>query len=116
MPPFTRDAFDVVILDPPYVSVNQQMKDQLIRAAAYIAREHVIWFHTTWIRTAADCTLERGWLVRVSDNCAVRCIQVFRSPQSKPVPTPYATRGPALKYNRWIRQGGLPLEKVPSHA
>ena len=29
MPPFAMNAFDVVILDPPYVGINQQMKDTL---------------------------------------------------------------------------------------
>jgi hypothetical protein len=35
LPPFRRDAFKVVILDPPYFNINQQMKQQLLRGAAY---------------------------------------------------------------------------------
>ncbi len=64
LPPFRKDAFDVVILDPPYVSINQQMKQQLLRGAAYIATRHVIWFHTMWIAGDAGCQMERAWLVR----------------------------------------------------
>jgi hypothetical protein len=33
MPPFRKDAFDVVILDPPYAGINQKMKQALIRGA-----------------------------------------------------------------------------------
>lgn len=112
LPPFVKNAFDVVILDPPYVSINQQMKQQLLRAAAYVAREHVIWFHTMWIASDAKCTLERSWLVRVGDSCSVRCIQVFRVPVDKPKPRNYFTRGPAIKYNRWLNgEQKLPFEK-----
>lgn len=102
LPPFVRDAFDVVIIDPPYVSINQQMKQQLLRAAAFIAREQVIWFHTMWIAGDAQMTLQRAWLVRVGDSCACRCIQVFEVPATKRKPRNYFTRGPAIKYNRWL--------------
>jgi hypothetical protein len=102
LPPFVRDAFDVVILDPPYVNINHQMKQQLLRGAAYVAREHVVWFHTMWIASDAGCSLERAWLVRVGDSCAVRCLQVFRSPTEKPSPRNVFIRGPAIRYNRWL--------------
>src|SRR5688572_21940238 len=36
MPPFRRDSFDVVILDPPYYGINQQMKSLLLCGAAFI--------------------------------------------------------------------------------
>lgn len=113
LPPFVKDAFDVVILDPPYVSINQQMKQQLLRAAAYIAKRRVIWFHTMWIAGDAQMRLERAWLVRVGDSCAVRCIQVFSVPTVKRKPRNYFSRGPAIKYNRWLRgELKLPFEKV----
>lgn len=113
LPPFVKNAFDIVILDPPYVSINQQMKQQLLRAASYIAREQVIWFHTMWIAGDAQMTLERSWLVRVGDSCAVRCIQVFKTPAVKRMPRNWFTRGPAIKYNRWLRgELKLPFEKV----
>jgi hypothetical protein len=102
MPPFVKDAFDVVILDPPYIAINQQMKQQLLRSAAYIAREHVIWFHTQWIAGDARMRIEHAWLVRVGDSCSVRCIQQFRVPEDKLKPRLHFTRGPALKYNRWL--------------
>jgi hypothetical protein len=101
LPPFVKDAFDVAILDPPYIHLNQQMKTALLRAAAYVARDQVIWFHTIWI--AGDALrLERSWLVRVGDSCAVRCLQIFRVPANKPKPRLVFTRGPALRYNRWL--------------
>ena len=116
LPPFRKNAFDVVILDPPYVAINQQMKTQLLQQAAYCAAEHVVWFHTMWIAADSKLRLERAWLVRVGDSCAVRCIQVFRTPPAKPNPVPNFTRGPAIRYNRWLQgQAGLPFiaERVP---
>lgn len=113
LPPFRRDAFDVVILDPPYIAINQQMKSQLLRGAAFCALEHVIWFHTMWIASDTSLQLERGWLVRVGDSCAVRCVQVFRTCQEKPLPRLHFSRGPAMRYNRWLGPGvqrPLPLE------
>ncbi|MGO9798858.1 MAG: hypothetical protein ACLPQ0_05305 [Candidatus Binatus sp.] len=100
--PFKRDAFDVVILDPPYFALNQLEKHQLLRAATWCARKWVIWFHTIWIAGDRHCSFERGWLVRVGDTCAVRCIQIFRTGPDKPAPAPFFQRGPALRYNRWL--------------
>jgi hypothetical protein len=100
--PFVGNSFDVVILDPPYFHLNQQMKTQLIKGAAFIARQHIIWFHTLWIGTDSGVRLERAVLVRVGDMSHVRCIQVFRSRLDIPAPTLKFTRGPALRYNRWL--------------
>jgi hypothetical protein len=102
LPPFVRDAFDVVILDPPYLGINQQMKTQLLQAAAFVARERIIWFHTMWIAADSKLRLENAWLVRVGDSCACRCVQVFTVPEHKPIRRPRFTRGPAMKYNRWL--------------
>lgn len=105
LPPFVKNAFDVVILDPPYHSINQQMKTALLEAASFIAAERVIWFHTQWIPSGQGLTLGRSWLVRVGNHCAVRCVQEFKV-QGRPKKTPDAwfTRGPAIKYNRWLVQ------------
>lgn len=115
LPPFTKDAFDVVILDPPYVGINQQMKQQLLRGAGYIAKDSVIWFHTQWIASVGrdQLTLKRSWLVRVGDSCNVRCLQVFNVHQGAKVkPRPYFNRGPAIRYNRWLAgQHRLPFER-----
>ena len=103
LPPFARGAFDVVVLDPPYTGINQQMKNQLLRAAAYVALERVVWFHTLWIASDASLPLERAWLVRVGDQCQVRCIQVFKVLDvERPIPRMYFDRGPAIRYNRWL--------------
>ena len=112
LPPFARDSFDVVILDPPYTRVNFQEKRALFRAAAWIAREKLIWFHTVWVRGKRWLPLEKAWLVRVGDNCFVRTLQVFRVGIDKPAPVARFERGPAMKYNRWLtspRNMQLPL-------
>lgn len=114
LPPFARNSFDVVILDPPYMGINQQMKSVLIRGAAFIAREHVYWFHTQWVAPDSHLTRERSWLVRVGDSCACRCLIQWRvTTKEKPIPVLDFTRGPALKYNRWLHGAqGLPFDKV----
>jgi hypothetical protein len=111
MPPFLMNSFDVVILDPPYAGINQQMKQALIRGAAFVAREHVYWFHTSWVAPDAGMRRERSWLVRVGDSCACRCLIEWRiTRQEKPLPLMNFTRGPALKYRRWlVGNVGLPL-------
>lgn len=104
LPPFVKNAFQVVVLDPPYFYyLNQQMKQQLLRAAAYIASESVVWFHTMWIAGDQGLILRRSWLVRVGDSCAVRCILEFAvRPGDKEKPRNYFSRGPAIRYNRWL--------------
>ena len=111
LPPFVCDAFDVVILDPPYHGINQQMKHLLLQQAAYIARESVLWFHTQWVAADTSLRLNQAWLVRVGDSCSVRCLQEFVvRPGEKRQPRVYFTRGPAIRYNRWLAgQAGLPL-------
>lgn len=112
LPPFRKNAVDVVILDPPYTHINAQQKTQLLQHAAYTARQHVIWFHTLWIYASPALPPEREFLVRVGDNCACRCLQVFRVKGPKRKPDAFYTRGPAMKYNRWLNgQAGLPLER-----
>jgi hypothetical protein len=52
---------------------------------------------------------ERAWLVRVGRSCVVRALQFFIPPAVKE-PVKYFTRGPAVKYNRWLQQPqGLPF-------
>ncbi len=111
MPPFRMNSFDVVILDPPYRGINQQMKQALIRGAAFVAREHVYWFHTNWVAPDTGMRRERSWLIRVGDSCACRCLIEWRiGDRVKAVPVLHFTRGPALKYNRWLHGNvGLPL-------
>ncbi len=115
LPPFARDSFDVVILDPPYVRIQQQEKIALLRAAAWIARRRVYWFHTIWIATDRSLPLLRSWLIRVGDQCAVRCLQEFGIREPKLPPLEKFTRGPAIRYNRWFRddQQLLPLAPAP---
>lgn len=112
LPPFKRDAFDVVIIDPPYKGINQQMKSALVHGAAFIARESVVWFHTMWIAADSTVSCERAWLVRVGDSCACRCVQLFRVKETKRIPSLKFTRGPAIRYNRWLAgQTNLPFDR-----
>ena len=103
LPPFREGSFDIVILDPPYVRFNSQVKNSLLRAAAYVARRRVVWFSTQWISQCSGLSTEAAWLVRVGDNCHVRCLQYFRIRERLP-PQKHFARGPAMKYNRWLRQ------------
>ena len=100
-PPFERDQFDAVILDPPYYSMRQEEKLQLLKAAAWVARDLVIWFHTVWIATDRHLPMEKAYLVRVGNQCAVRCLQYFRPLASKLPPATNATRREGLTYARW---------------
>lgn len=116
LPPFARDSFDVVILDPPYYSMRQQEKRALLRAAAWVAREQVYWFHTVWIATDRTLPLDRAWLIRVGDQCAARVLQRFKVCQGKRPPLQLGEfeRGHALKYNRWANvAAGLPFPDLP---
>ncbi len=67
LPPFAAESFDVVVLDPPYVRLNSQEKNALFRAAAFVARERVIWFHTLW---AIQRTFGRSSISRFDDALA----------------------------------------------
>lgn len=118
LPPFGQDSFDVVILDPPYLGINQQMKQYLLRAARFVARETVWWFHTMWVAGDTRLRAGRSWFVRVGDTCDVRCLQEFHvGTAPKILPPTHFTRGPAIRYNRWTNGNvGLPLEHAePPH-
>lgn len=111
LPPFARESFDVVILDPPYYMLNAQVKTALFRAAGWIARKRVVWFATQWQAATGGLRAERSWLVRVGDSCQVRCLQYFTI-HDRPGPVKYFKRGPAMKYNRWMA-GNLILDFNP---
>ena len=80
------------------------MKAQLLQQATWSARESVYWFHTIWIAGDRGCRPARTWLIRIGDTCAVRCLIEFTIACDKVQPRPHFTRGPALKYNRWLIQ------------
>lgn len=107
LPPFADQSFDIVILDPPYIALDAPQKIALFRAAAWIARERVIWFSTTWHGATGGLRADQGWLVRVGDSCAVRCLQYF-TVERRLGPVKKFSRGPARKYNGWLA-GEMPL-------
>ena len=112
LPPFRSQSFDVVVLDPPYFHLNAGTKTALFRAAGYIARETVVWFSTWWASGTGGLKPEKAWLVRVGDQCQIRCLQYFHVTE-RPGPVPHFKRGPAMRYNRWLHQPqGLPLYEV----
>jgi len=102
LPPFAMATFDSVILDPPYFKMDREMLGQLTAAAAYVARKQVIWLHQLWAPSQFGLSLERAWMVRVGDNHYVRCLQQFRRTERVVTPLKHFTRGPAMKYNRWL--------------
>jgi hypothetical protein len=101
---YNSHSFDVVILDPPYTHLNSQMKNALLRASAWVARERVIWFSTFWISSAQGLQAERAYLLRVGDNRFVRCLQYFRVVPERRRRVTHFKRGPQMKYNRWLAQ------------
>jgi hypothetical protein len=118
IPPFARDSFDCVVLDPPYVGEFRAMSNDRLQclfcAATWIARKRVIWFHTVWVESPARCVREKSWLVRVGRHCQTRCLQFWKVPpaERKIPPTKVFKSGPAMKYNRWLQQpGGLAFDE-----
>lgn len=115
IPPFERDSFDFVVLDPPYVGGFANMSSwkilQLFAGASWIARRQVIWFNTIWVHSPARCRLDRAWLCVTGRSCAIRCLQFFNvpGPDRKLKPFRHFKRGPAIKYNRWL----LPNARIP---
>ncbi len=108
IPPFNKQSFDTVILDPPYRGINSGMRVGLFYTASCLARARVVWFHTLWLFPAAKLQLEAAWLVIVGRSASVRCLQVFkRLPGNLEWPKKF-TRGPAIRYNRWLA-GVMPL-------
>jgi len=108
LPPFAKNSFDCVVLDPPYIGEYRSMSNDrlrsLFRAAAWVARKRVIWFHTCWVESPARCVRGKTWLVRVGRHCQVRCLQFFEVPgeDRKLPPVGRFNSGPAMKYNRWL--------------
>jgi hypothetical protein len=102
LPPLKAASFDTVILDPPYHALDREHLGQLMMATAYVCRFQAIWLHQLWAPSQFGFALDRSWLVRVADNHYVRCLQLFRRTARSVTPPRYFTRGPQMKYNRWL--------------
>lgn len=104
LPPFRSGSFDSVVLDPPYFMMSREILFSLLYAASWTARQQVIWLHTIWSPSGAGLRLDQSWLVRCGDSRVVRCLQVFRKNGKIITPMRRFSRGPMMKYNRWLVQ------------
>lgn len=115
LPPFAMASFDTVIVDPPYFTMDREMLGQLAAAAAYVARFQVLWLHQLWAPSQFGLRLQYYWMIRVGDNHYVRVLQQFLRTSRVVTPLKHFTRGPAMKYNRWLAgEMPLPFPKWPS--
>jgi hypothetical protein len=117
--PFAKNSFDAVILDPPYppyLRMNASVAIPLLLVAAWIARETVVWFHPQWISGYTFLRLRHSYFVRVGDYAEVRCLQLLNPVKPKRFTPPiHFSRGPAIKYNRWLAGNMvLPFAEVPA--
>jgi hypothetical protein len=109
-PPFGKNSFDAVVLDPPYVAFGRHSREQLGTGAAWIARKIVVWFSSFAATSLPGCHIDRWWTVIIGNDCNIRQLAYFRPGEHKKEPNRFVTRGPAMKYNRWrAGQRGLPL-------
>jgi hypothetical protein len=108
LPPFARASFDTVIVDPPYppyLALGPSTVRPLLMNAAYIAKKRVIWFAPLWVSGYTWLRLERSYVVRVGDYCELRSLQFLRPTLPADFrPVSHFTHGPAVKYNKWLRQ------------
>jgi hypothetical protein len=105
LPPFAESSFDVVILDPPYRPYMDLGPDQvrpLLMNAAWLARQEVIWFAPCWVDGYRFLRLERSYMVRVAQYAELRALQFLRPTLPKWKPATHFSRGPQIKYNRWL--------------
>lgn len=114
-PPFGKDSFDAVVIDPPYVNFGSHAREQLGRNAAWIARTRVVWFSPFAATSLPGCSIVKWWTVIVGNDCYIRQLSLFRPRADKLEPYKFVSRGPAVKYNRWrVGQSELPLrESIP---
>lgn len=108
LPPFKRDSFDYVIVDPPYEQISAPWWCELMVRAAWIARVAVIWWNTKWFEPLRPMTIERSWLVGLGNYYQVRCLIVFAVHEPKRAPGRFFAAGPAVKYN-WPLAGQTSL-------
>lgn len=104
LPPFGKNSFDAVILDPPYVSFGRHYRESLGRTAAYIARDYVVWFSAYAATSMPCCSIVKWWTVIVGNDLMLRQLVFFRPRADKARPDRFWMRGPAIKYNRWLQQ------------
>jgi hypothetical protein len=112
LPPFRRDSFDCVVLDPPYIAFGRHCREHLGRSAAWIARKRVVWFSSFAATSLPGSHIEKWWTVIVGNDCSLRQLVFFRpDPEIKLDPAKFRiTRGPAIRYERWKAQPiGLPF-------
>ena len=116
LPPFGKNSFDSVVLDPPYESFGRHCRFRLGVTAAWIARRYVVWFSSFAATSLPGCRVEKWWTVIVNNDAYVRQLAFFVPTGDKLTPdVRFFDRGPARRYNRWISQpNSLPFEQAVS--
>jgi hypothetical protein len=102
LPPFGRNSFDAVVLDPPYENFGRHCREILGMNAAWISRKYVIWFSSFAATSMPGCSIRRWWTVIVGNDSMIRQLVIFETLEKKKHPPKYFTRGPARRYNHWI--------------
>src|SRR6185437_8164793 len=77
LPPFGKDSFDCVVLDPPYQSFGRHCRYSLGSNAAWIARCRVIWFSSFAATSLPGCSIKKWWTIIVGNDCQIRQLAVF---------------------------------------
>jgi hypothetical protein len=115
LPPFGKDSFDAVVLDPPYVSFGRHCRELLGMHAAWIATKYVVWFSSFAATSLPGCRIVKWWTVIVGNDTSLRQLVFFAPRADKLAPLAHVTRGPAIRYNRWIAQPNpLPFTDHPA--
>lgn len=88
LPPFGRNSFDAVVLDPPYVNFGRHCREILGRNAAWIARKVVVWFSSFAATSIPGCSIDKWWTVIIGNDCNLRQLAYFRPIEEKKLPPP----------------------------
>lgn len=108
LPPFKKQSFHTVIIDPPYppyMHLGVSTVRPLLMVAAWLATTRVIWFAPMWISSYRFLQLEKSYFVRVGDHCEPRMLQILRPTLPDDWRPIYQfTHGTAVKYNKWLIQ------------
>jgi len=107
LPPFGKNSFDAVVLDPPYASFGRHARYTLGRNAAWNARRYVIWFSSFAATSLPGCSIAKWWTVLVGNDSQIRQLVFFVPTKNKLPPEKRIARGPGMRYNKWTGENLL---------